>query len=194
MDALVRASLGSLCLTRISRVPWAIPCVLPSELGTPISYTGPSAQTFDIVPQNTERLAPFTSDIGSIGSPCRPADLPAGAAADPSETGATKRTLSRLRRIDMPSTLRSLDCPEPASAFGEHFHTWRYSHWLWVGNELWAYAEVAKPNANQLRNLRARCTVQGTSRLGMRLAGRGRTDFVCPCASEGMHRARRDLC
>lgn len=52
----------------------------------------------------------------------------------------------------MPSTLRSLDCPEPASAFGEYFHTWRYSHWLWVGNELWAYAEVAKPNeTNEIR-------------------------------------------
>jgi len=35
---------------------------------------------------------------------------------------------------------------------GEHFHTWRYSHWLWVGDELWAYAEVAKPNeTNEIR-------------------------------------------
>jgi hypothetical protein len=34
----------------------------------------------------------------------------------------------------------------------EHFRTWRYSHWMWVGNELWAYAEVAKPNeANEIR-------------------------------------------
>ena len=28
----------------------------------------------------------------------------------------------------------------------EHFHTWRYSHWMWVDDELWAYAEVANPN------------------------------------------------
>jgi hypothetical protein len=28
----------------------------------------------------------------------------------------------------------------------EHFRTWRYSHWIWVGEELWAYAEVARPN------------------------------------------------
>jgi hypothetical protein len=27
-----------------------------------------------------------------------------------------------------------------------HFHTWRYSHWLWVDDELWVYAEVARPN------------------------------------------------
>lgn len=35
------------------------------------------------------------------------------------------------------------------------FHTWRYSHWMWVGDELWAYAEVAKPNeSNQIRLFR----------------------------------------
>ena len=28
----------------------------------------------------------------------------------------------------------------------ERFHTWRYSHWMWVEDELWVYAEVAKPN------------------------------------------------
>jgi hypothetical protein len=35
------------------------------------------------------------------------------------------------------------------------FHTWRYSHWLWVGEELWAYAEVACPNeTNEIRLFR----------------------------------------
>ncbi|MBN2132294.1 MAG: hypothetical protein JW741_22525 [Sedimentisphaerales bacterium] len=37
----------------------------------------------------------------------------------------------------------------------EHFGTWRYSHWMWVDDELWAYAEVAKPNeANEIRLFR----------------------------------------
>ena len=36
-----------------------------------------------------------------------------------------------------------------------HFHTWRYSHWIRVGNELWAYAEVARPNeSNEIRLFR----------------------------------------
>jgi hypothetical protein len=36
-----------------------------------------------------------------------------------------------------------------------HFRTWRYSHWMWVGDELWAYAEVAKPNeSNEIRLFR----------------------------------------
>jgi hypothetical protein len=36
-----------------------------------------------------------------------------------------------------------------------HFQTWRYSHWLRVGDELWAYAEVAKPNeSNEIRLFR----------------------------------------
>ena len=26
------------------------------------------------------------------------------------------------------------------------FYTFRYSHWLWVGNEIWVYAEVTRPN------------------------------------------------
>ncbi|MFP4056464.1 MAG: hypothetical protein ACLF0G_06315 [Candidatus Brocadiia bacterium] len=35
------------------------------------------------------------------------------------------------------------------------YHTWRYSHWLWVSGELWAYAEVARPNnTNELRLFR----------------------------------------
>ena len=37
----------------------------------------------------------------------------------------------------------------------EHLRTWRYSHWLWVKGELWAYAEVAKPNeSNEIRLFR----------------------------------------
>ena len=27
-----------------------------------------------------------------------------------------------------------------------HFHTFRYSSWLWVDGEIWVYAEVARPN------------------------------------------------
>ena len=35
------------------------------------------------------------------------------------------------------------------------YHTWRYSHWLWVGNELWVYAECARPNnTNEIRLFR----------------------------------------
>jgi hypothetical protein len=35
------------------------------------------------------------------------------------------------------------------------FHTWRYSHWMWVGDELWVYAEVARPNdSNEIRLFR----------------------------------------
>jgi len=31
-------------------------------------------------------------------------------------------------------------------------HTWRYSEWLWVGDEIWVYAEVEKPNgAHEIR-------------------------------------------
>jgi len=36
-----------------------------------------------------------------------------------------------------------------------HFHTWRYSHWLWVDDELWVYAEAARPNeSNEIRLFR----------------------------------------
>ena len=36
-----------------------------------------------------------------------------------------------------------------------HFHTWRYSHWMWVEDELWVYAEVGKPNeSNEIRLFR----------------------------------------
>jgi len=39
----------------------------------------------------------------------------------------------------------------------DQFHTWRYSHWMWVGEELWAYAEVARPNrTNEIRLFRLR--------------------------------------
>jgi hypothetical protein len=35
------------------------------------------------------------------------------------------------------------------------FRTWRYSHWLWVGDEVWAYAEAEKPNgAHEIRLFR----------------------------------------
>ena len=35
------------------------------------------------------------------------------------------------------------------------YHTWRYSHWLWRGDELWVYAEVACPNdTNEIRLFR----------------------------------------
>ena len=34
----------------------------------------------------------------------------------------------------------------------ECFHTWRYSHWMWVNNELWVYAEVTAPDeTNEIR-------------------------------------------
>jgi hypothetical protein len=39
----------------------------------------------------------------------------------------------------------------------ELFHTWRYSHWMAVGEELWVYAEVARPNrTNEIRLFRLR--------------------------------------
>lgn len=38
------------------------------------------------------------------------------------------------------------DSPLAISTTPGNFATWRYSHWLRVGDELWAYAEVAKPN------------------------------------------------
>lgn len=35
------------------------------------------------------------------------------------------------------------------------FHTWRYSCWMWVGQELWIYAEVSCPNqTNEIRLFR----------------------------------------
>jgi hypothetical protein len=39
----------------------------------------------------------------------------------------------------------------------EHFHTWRYSHWMRVDGEIWVYAEVARPNeTNEIRLFRLR--------------------------------------
>lgn len=47
------------------------------------------------------------------------------------------------------------DRPLLRSTTPGHYHTWRYSHWLWVDGELWAYAEVARPNnTNEIRLFR----------------------------------------
>ena len=41
----------------------------------------------------------------------------------------------------------SLDGPIAISSTpSERFHTFRYSHWMQVDDELWVYAEVTKPN------------------------------------------------
>lgn len=38
---------------------------------------------------------------------------------------------------------------------GGGFHTWRYSHWMWVENEIWIYAEVAAADeTNEIRRFR----------------------------------------
>jgi hypothetical protein len=42
-----------------------------------------------------------------------------------------------------------------SSTPSEHFATFRYSHWMFVGDELWIYAEVARPNmTNEVRLFR----------------------------------------
>ncbi len=47
------------------------------------------------------------------------------------------------------------DAPMLKSTTAGDYHTWRYSHWLRVGDELWAYAEVARPNnTNEIRLFR----------------------------------------
>ena len=47
------------------------------------------------------------------------------------------------------------DAPLLRSTTPGDYHTWRYSHWLWVDGELWAYAEVARPNnTNEIRRFR----------------------------------------
>ena len=54
-------------------------------------------------------------------------------------------------------TFIDLTPSEPAlqSTTPGDYHTWRYSHWLWVGDELWAYAECARPNnTNEIRLFR----------------------------------------
>jgi hypothetical protein len=39
----------------------------------------------------------------------------------------------------------------------EHFATFRYSHWMWVEDEVWVYAEVACPDqTHEIRRYRAR--------------------------------------
>lgn len=40
----------------------------------------------------------------------------------------------------------TLDSPLAISNTPGKFHTFRYSHWMWVKNEIWVYAEVARPN------------------------------------------------
>ena len=40
---------------------------------------------------------------------------------------------------------------------GRPLHTWRYSHWIHVGDEIWVYAEVARPNhSSEIRLFRLR--------------------------------------
>jgi len=47
------------------------------------------------------------------------------------------------------------DAPLLMSTTPGAYHTWRYSHWLLVDDELWAYAEVARPNdTNEIRLFR----------------------------------------
>jgi hypothetical protein len=49
----------------------------------------------------------------------------------------------------------TLDEPLVSSTTPGDYRTWRYSHWLRVGDELWAYAEVARPNnTNEIRLFR----------------------------------------
>lgn len=47
------------------------------------------------------------------------------------------------------------DGPIGLSATPGRLHTWRYSHWLRVGEEIWIYAEVARPDqAHEVRRFR----------------------------------------
>ena len=58
------------------------------------------------------------------------------------------------------------DAPLLRSTTPGDYFTWRYSHWLWVGREIWAYAEVARPNnTNEIRRFRF-------STLGDNISGR----------------------
>ena len=71
---------------------------------------------------------------------------------DPSYNIATglAYTLSLERFCDL-----SPDEPLLKSTTPGDYHTWRYSHWLRVDGELWAYAEVARPNnTNEIRLFR----------------------------------------
>ncbi|KAA3616318.1 MAG: hypothetical protein DWQ05_11305 [Calditrichaeota bacterium] len=38
------------------------------------------------------------------------------------------------------------ESPLALSSTPGDFHTFRYSHWMWVDGEIWVYAEVARPN------------------------------------------------
>jgi hypothetical protein len=40
----------------------------------------------------------------------------------------------------------TIDSPVAISSTPGDFSTFRYSHWLWVANEIWVYAEVSRPN------------------------------------------------
>ncbi len=47
------------------------------------------------------------------------------------------------------------ESPVAISTTPGDFHTWRYSHWLWVDGEIWIYAEVAcVNNTNEIRLFR----------------------------------------
>jgi len=47
------------------------------------------------------------------------------------------------------------DNPLLVSPTPGRLHVWRYSHWMWVGDELWVYAEVEKENgAHEIRLFR----------------------------------------
>lgn len=53
--------------------------------------------------------------------------------------------------IDLTPQSALLKSPTPGPAL----HTWRYSHWMWVENEIWVYAEVATPiGAHEIRLFR----------------------------------------
>jgi hypothetical protein len=40
----------------------------------------------------------------------------------------------------------------PSVEYDRLYHTWRYSHWMYVDDQLWAYAEVVTPNgSNEIR-------------------------------------------
>jgi len=52
------------------------------------------------------------------------------------------------------------DSPLALSTTPGDFHTFRYSHWLWVEGEIWVYAEVARPNnSNEIRLFRVRVKI-----------------------------------
>ena len=42
----------------------------------------------------------------------------------------------------------TIESPIAISTTPGDFYTFRYSHWLWVKNEIWIYAEVTRPNSS----------------------------------------------